>query len=268
MQGMNRSMPDYPQFSRLTIIAAANVLTGLGHSRFDNLMLQLDVSAPGHDLQTKATNLASFALDNPDRQTDDGRNLSDAIVYEAASLMGHRVSEPEYLLEDQKALLHNLERDGFGFTEDGELRRILPEVLDLPATDNEVHQLLDHFGFNTPRGHLDQAIAAHSRGEWAGANSQMRSFMEGLFDEIANIVDPANAGSAATGHARRQLLARAGFLSESLNEWSDQGTGFINGFFRRLHPHGSHPGLSDEEDATFRLHLVLLVARQMLRRLS
>ncbi|MBI3463554.1 MAG: hypothetical protein HY000_10925 [Planctomycetes bacterium] len=36
---------------------------------------------------------------------------------------------------------------------------------------------------------------------------------------------------------------------------------FINGVFNRLHPQGSHPGLLDEEDCTFWVHLVLLVVR-------
>jgi len=40
----------------------------------------------------------------------------------------------------------------------------------------------------------------------------------------------------------------------------------MKSFFRRLHPQGAHPGLSAEEDSTFRLHLVLLVGRQLLRR--
>ena len=35
---------------------------------------------------------------------------------------------------------------------------------------------------------------------------------------------------------------------------------------RRLHPQGADPGLSDEDDSTVRLHLVLLVGRQLLRR--
>ena len=51
-------MSDQPQFSRQTIIAAANVLQSLGHSSFDNMALRLDVSADGKNLQDKATALA------------------------------------------------------------------------------------------------------------------------------------------------------------------------------------------------------------------
>jgi len=38
--------------------------------------------------------------------------------------------------------------------------------------------------------------------------------------------------------------------------------------FKRLHPQGAHPGLSDEEDSTFRLHMVLLLCWLFLRRLD
>ena len=76
------------------------------------------------------------------------------------------------------------ERDGFT-VEDGTLRRILPGMIDLPAADDEVHLLLDRFGLLVPRGHLDQGITAHVRGQWAAANAQFRTFVESLLDEIA-----------------------------------------------------------------------------------
>jgi hypothetical protein len=167
-------------------------------------------------------------------------------------------------------LLRSIERDGFTIGEDGVLRRMLPEELDLPTADDEVHLLLDTYRLVTPKGHLDQGIRAHSDGDWAAANSQFRTFLESLFDEIALLVDPTHAPPTSTGETRRQLLANlpTPFISRQLNEWSNDGKNFINGTFKRLHPQGSHPGLSDEEDSTFRLHLVLLTARLFLRRLD
>ena len=197
--------------------------------------------------------------DNPDTKHD-GRCLVDLFVEEAL-----RRSTPH-----DEAFFRALRRDGFIRDENGVLRRTLPEVLDLPAADDEVHVLRDRYQFTTPKGHLDQAIRAHSEGDWAAANSQFRTFLESLFDEIAVCLDPGNAPAARTGETRRQLLANlpAPFLSRDLNEWSDDGKNFVNCTFKRLHPQGSHPGLSDEEDSTFRLHLVLLTARVFLRRLD
>jgi hypothetical protein len=51
----------------------------------------------------------------------------------------------------------------------------------LSATDDEVHQILKAYAFVTPLGHLDQAIEAHTRGDWAACNSQLRTFLESLF---------------------------------------------------------------------------------------
>jgi hypothetical protein len=48
----------------------------------------------------------------------------------------------------------------------------LPEAVDLPAADDEVQHLIDRSGFQIPKGHLDQALAARTRGDWAAANSQ------------------------------------------------------------------------------------------------
>jgi hypothetical protein len=72
----------------------------------------------------------------------------------------------------------------------------------------------------------------------------------------------------ATSGQRRTWLAQRDppFFIAGLNGWDFQGGGFMESFFRRLHPQGAHPGLSAEEDSTFRLHLVLLVGRQLLRR--
>ncbi|MGE0652171.1 MAG: hypothetical protein AB7P12_10520 [Alphaproteobacteria bacterium] len=171
---------------------------------------------------------------------------------------------------------NGLKRDGFVLAENEEqqtteLRRMLPESADVAAADDEVHALLRDHGFTTPLGHLQQAIEAHSRDHWAAANSQLRSFLEGLLDEIAGRLAPDRAANTPGGHGRRALLAALDppFLSRSLNEWrDDQKAGLINGLFNRLHAEGSHPGLSDEEDSTFRLHTVLIVARLLLRRFA
>jgi len=163
-----------------------------------------------------------------------------------------------------------LERNGFT-VEDAQLRRTLPQALDLPQADDEVHAMLVRFRLDVPAGHLGQAIATHAQGNWAAANAQLRSFVEALFDGIAERLG-ASLGLAVPqpGNQRRIWLAQLNppFFLHGLNEWTGQGTGFFEAFFRRLHPQGAHPGLSDEEDSTFRLHLVLLTARSPLTRLA
>lgn len=147
------------------------------------------------------------------------------------------------------------------------LRAALPEEVDLPATDDEVHQLRKHFNFVVPMGHFDQAIEAHTRGDWAAANSQTRSFLEGLLNDIAVQIEPQKASQQPSSENRRALLAECGFLSKGRNEWTADGKNYVNGLFKMLHTDGSHPGLSDEDHSTFRLHLALITGRALLRRL-
>jgi hypothetical protein len=236
------------------------------HGDFEDIMLrwELDDLAVAHGaIHQRCRALFLFLRDNPEVQHE-GRLITDLVVEVAVtSVARHRPGAGNQLV-------HALERAGFVLGENHDLRRALPAILDLPAADDEVHILLNRHNLAVPQGHLDQAIGAHTRGEWAAANGQIRSFLESLLDEAAYLLD-ANAPRGQNQHeARRQRLANLAvpFLSRDLNEWNDDGRGFVNGLFRRLSPQGAHPGLSDEEDSTFRLHLVLLVARLLLGRLD
>jgi hypothetical protein len=205
-----------------------------------------------------------------DRQLDDGRLLRDALAEKAISLLQSGERTPSWVTRtphpDEASLMRCLELDGVTVSE-GTLRRILPAAAELPQAESEIMRLLEAHGFSTPKGHLKQALDAHGRGEWAAANSQLRTFLEGLLDEMAEKLDPAAKG-ISSGHHRRAHLAsvKPPFLERALNEWGDNGVGFINGLMARLHPQGSHPGLSDEADSTFRLHVVLVTARLLLVR--
>ena len=90
--------------------------------------------------------------------------------------------------------------------------------------------------------------------------------MEGLLDDIAGTWRPTEA-TGLTSENRRALLGRTGFLSTERKEWTGDGKNYVNGLFKMLHTEGSHAGLSDVEHSTFRLHLVLVTARTVLRRL-
>lgn len=256
-----------PQFSRRTVLEAGNLLGAVfqRHAAFEGLMLRWELDdlaiIPDRSLgmPTRCLNLFRYLRNHPEAQCG-GREIGDLVVEEAA-----RYGFPADARSE--AFVYALERDGYT-VENQQLCRTLPEALDLPAAHDEVHGLLARHNLTTPKGHLDQAIENHHRGNWAAANSQLRTFYESLFDEIALLIDPQSAPQRS--EARRQHLANLTppFLSRDLNEWSNDGKNFVNGTFKRLHPQGAHPGLSDDEDCTFRLHLVLLNARLFLRRLD
>jgi len=259
-----------PQFSRRTILEACNLLSAVvtANVQLERLLYRWELDGladPANremGMQMRYLDLFRYLKDNPEARCD-GRDISDLVVEEAAAHVFPSDTRSE-------AFVRALERDGYIVDEARQFRRTLPQVLDLPAADDEVHTLLDRHNLTIPKGHLDQAIDAHARGNWAGANGQLRTFYESLFDETALLIDPQNAPQTQTGETRRRHLANLSspFLSRGLNEWSDDGKNFVNGTFKRLHPQGSHPGLSEDEDCTFRLHLVLLNARLFLRRLD
>jgi hypothetical protein len=254
-------------FTRPTIAAAVAMLdVSLVQAKFDQMVfrLSLEASIPfdtSLSVSKKAALLAREVAKAHEQlvPTADGPvTLAEAVVREAVAVTTTPSAHPEV----QERFARALALDGFviQWAEGPDtratplLRAALPGEVDLPATDDEVHQLLRDFGFSVSKGHLDQAIEAHTRGDWAAANSQTRTFMESLFDAIAEHIDPAKAASGSSEN-RRALLATLGLLSVPRNEWTSDGKNYINGLFKMLHTEGSHPGLSDEDRSTFRLHL-------------
>jgi hypothetical protein len=258
-----------PRFSRRTVLAAIQVLECLTHAELTRFLHELGPEFSQlveDDSQSRKKRLNSFMEiydKNPNHRVDGGESIQDAIVEQAAALvrgdaMSWEDDAPQWV-SDQKEFCRRLETDGFVISE-GKVRAALPDDVGLPIVHDELRRLLAKHKFAKASGHLDQALEAHAKGNWASANSQIRAFLDALLDGICERIDP-NTKSMGSGQPRRTQLAARGFFSRELNEWDDNGSGFVNGLVKRLHPHGAHPGLSNQADSTFRLHIVLLTAR-------
>jgi hypothetical protein len=188
-------------FSRPTLIAAVELLEGHSQARCNQMVLRLGLedeigSGTAVSVAKKCDILGRIVVQRSDQVLDtlDGTmTLGEAVVREAVQLLRAEPSLPREL-----ALGRGLARDvyvvSFGdYGRDPTLRAALPDEVQLPETDDEVHQLLKSFQFTTPLGHLDQAVEAHTRGDWAACNSQLRTFLESLFDDIARNVRPQDA---------------------------------------------------------------------------
>jgi len=260
------------QFSRKTVVAAGRTLDGFTQGSVDAFLLDHGLENAGlvGAVQTRANRLIDYLLQNGEAIDANGQNVVDTIVRDLIDRAISARRRHDDFTERFPKLARALAADGFA-VKGGQLKRAMPVALGLPATDDEVHELLKRFGFATPMGHLDQAIQNHGNGMWAAANSQLRSFMEALLDEIAERITTDPSALPPSGHPRRTWLASTAnppFLLGPLNEWDGQGRGYVEGLFKRLHPQGSHPGLSDEDDSTFRLHTAFVAARLLLRRLA
>lgn len=226
-------------FSRKTILAVTDILSGWSHSSLDRFLLEHgleEAQLSGGSREARANGIARYLLGNPDATEEDGRNLVDAVVDEVvqsalSNCRGYSGFDYQIFQQRYSALARGLERDGFS-VEDGRLRRALPASLDLPAADDEVHALLEAYAFAVAAGHLDQAITAHSRGDWAAANAQLRSFIESLLDEIAERLAGNVSGLPPAGHQRRQWLA--GSNPPFLSVRSTSGLGMEGALSRRF----------------------------------
>ncbi len=275
---MSEQMP----FTRRTLLAASDFFERAGSTaKFDLMVQRLELSQcvlygdkqsvakKRYILNEVLIQRASLLISTREGQM----TIGEAFIREAIRLM----TPSRDCYQEQKDFERCLALDGFDVSwDEGEcgagsppwLRRGLPKLVDLPAGDDQVHQVLQRYGFSRSQGHLDQAIDAHTRGDWAAANAQIRTFMESLFLEIAGRVVPGDLAAGQGLNNAFQALAKCEFLSEPRSEWNQDGKGMLNGLLKMLHSDGSHKGLSDEAHSTFRLHVALVTARMMLNRLA
>lgn len=276
----------------MTVVAATEVLSDY-KSHNDMELLQVEWGIAGRcnasSKSGRAAALANIAIEeNAQVITENGRmTLSDALINVAINAPSSYRNTPGW-----RKLVAGLSLDGFEISGIEQidpdlpswmsaspkkvselivLRRMLP--VDLPGLDmreaeNEVDHLLRKHGFTTSSGHIKRAFSAFQRGDWSSSNAELRNLYEGLFNDIA-----AGLGYVGNGDslAKRNFLGEGvtpHFLLSDYNEWNanTQKPQYVQGLMSRMHPHGSHPGLSEEEDATFRVQISLVTARLFLRR--
>jgi len=211
-------------------------------------------------VKERSTSIIRYLIANPDALGPNGS----ALVIEIIEHLLQKSQGYEAPSEAYPSLAHSLDRDGYELTDNG-IRRKLPAELPLVEQEDQLIFLLKKHKFDTARGHYKQAVAAHSRGEWASANAQLRSFVEEFFNKACDAICPIESESS---QEKKIALTKAGFFAVEYNEFLSNGTGFVEGFYKRLHPQGSHPGLSESSDSTFRLHLVVLVVHYFISRLD
>lgn len=275
-------------FNRMTIVAAVEVVSSF-HSQADLDLLEVQWGLSGRDgrssKQARVAVWAAIACDEDiSVMTENGQlPLSRALVETAICAPSESHSSPSW-----KKFVAGLRFDGFdldykethfidmktyqtGKSIDVTLIRMMPDSvpeLNFRETENEVMKLLDRSGFRVAKGHLQQAMSAFQRGEWSSSNGELRNFFESCLNEIAVKIGYAGSGDAK---AKRDFLGGGcapPFLLSEYNEWhiNNQKPQYVQGLVSRMHPHGGHPGLSEEDDATFRLQIALISARLFLRR--
>ena len=123
-------------FSRVTLLAATELLVGHFQAGFDQMVVRLELEQEipadtGISVQKKCAHLARIVVDRSEEQleTVDGRmSLGEAVVREAVAIARQEVSWPS-----QERFTRALAHDGYSLTWNldgrGELRRALPVEL-------------------------------------------------------------------------------------------------------------------------------------------
>jgi hypothetical protein len=227
----------------------------------------LDEIAVGSSKEQKVLNIGKYLINNPNLSGI----LSDSLMFEIVEDVITKAVINEYHYDFDKnefvrypQLRRLLLKDGF-VIENGKLIRTFETDIDFNTNDTLLENLMNKHKFTIAKGHYNQASNAFNRGDWAACNSQLRSYVEELLNNIAEKV----TGNTFTDSQQAKIaLAKNNppIFYRQLNEWLDNGQGFFETFWKRLHPHGSHPGLSNEDDSIFRLNLVQITTLEILRR--
>jgi len=159
-------MKSHP-FTRPTVVAAVELLAAkLSQAKFDQVLVRLELDheiplGPGKSVTAKSALLASAVT----RRSAHVINTLDGpmTLAEAAVRMAVQATMQDHEQAEQLRLLRGLALNGYVVSwnegaREPMLRAALPGEVDLPACDDEVHQLLKQFGFAVPLGHLDVRI--------------------------------------------------------------------------------------------------------------
>jgi hypothetical protein len=145
-----------------------------------------------------------------------------------------------------------------GWEYDVESARLTATIPGVSVADqlNGLEAELSNRGWNTALGHYRQAVEGFGTKNWATVNSQLRSFLEDMLPRAAEAATGRHPGSvrAALDALRKEILVDGEFE-------------LLKGLWTLCQPRGSHPGLSDRRESTFRLMTVTSESRFLLDRL-
>ncbi|WP_154990911.1 hypothetical protein [Priestia megaterium] len=257
-------------FSKATLTDVMDLLKEMNtHASLNKYAYRygLDEIAVGSSLDQRVLAIGKYLYENPQLPG----TISDNLTYEIVEDVVTKAVANEYIFDSSKNefthlpyLRRLLLKDGF-VIKDGTLIRTFDTDIDFNKNETLLENLLSKHNLDIAKGHYKQANNSFNRGDWASCNAQLRTYVEELLNKIAERI---TGNSFSESHQARIALSKTTppIFYKELNEWLDNGTGFFETFWKRLHSEGSHPGLSNENDSIFRLNLVQISTLEVLRR--
>ena len=236
-------------FTRRTLARLVEAIADqFGHARISNLFFEYSVDAHDPGTGSKATRSLQLI-----RAIEAGR--AEIPADEALVELANRSLANEYARQNHTALLASLAVDGYEWGGDS-----LVSAMPVPAQPapqvSALEMELDGHRLVVAATHYRQAIDNFVDGNFEAANGQLRSFLEALFQGVG----VSNGAQANVGVSAAVLhLRRLGLLDDAECQ-------FLRAFWAGVQDNGPHAGLSNEEEARFRLHAATAVARYILRK--
>lgn len=230
------------------VLADANTHTDIDTLAYE---LRLEAEATGSNKQARCLALVR-ALERRCEVAGTDREMADAVQAALTQATESQLGQPMFA-----GLIASLRVDGLEFREGRLLpatpgpATLAPEVSGLEA-DLAAHHLA------VAAAHYRQACDNLAQGNFEAANGQVRSFVEDLIISACRIT----AGQELTdAGASLQRMRQCGFLDAS--EFNT-----ARGFWDASHTNGPHHGLSNQDEAMFRLHVATAIGRYMLQKLT
>lgn len=154
-------------------------------------------------------------------------------------------------------LVRGLQVDGYTISDDGRVVATTPGPAALGPEISMLEHELNARGLNVASTHYRQAVDSFVDGRLEASNGQLRSFIEDFmltFGERILGTRPSNVRSAA------DRLANHGDIDR------DEAS-LISSLAAISNDHGAHAGLTDRDEAVFRLHMTTAATRYLLARL-
>ena len=187
------------------------------------------------------------------------------LLEEVAQDLNSRIERPQFndptdlLSQRLTALEAALASDGLDLI-NGRLSPLVSPAAAVGPLQGRLEHRLRDLGFSVASTHLEQLLDNAARSNWEAANSQVRSFLEGLCEEIAAVIHRGPDPPPTRGEAR-QFLQESDFLD------SDEGD-LLKSLMKILHAAGGHAGVAAEDDAHRRRIMAVALANHYMDRLD
>lgn len=256
---MARSKLADSRFSGATAAALIEIVANFSHGELDVIFIGL--GAEGQDLLEngergnklqRVSNVVTYLRHTPRKKTEP--SLLDLVKEVLEERLGEYIYAADGSVHPRyEKLIASLRADGFEL-KDGMVVRSTPDPAAMAPEMSALEQDLDDRGFTIALKHYRQSIDNHRSENLEASNGQLRSFLENLLIEVC---------AEETGKTTKDPKGAVDRLLNATTIDGDEAQ-LLKGLIGVSNKRGAHHGLTDEEEALFRLHFSTAAARYLL----